>query len=206
MKNNDDLLSVQGSVYTVVDAEGYLVREDIKGERVRYLPGGGGGSSTDNILIVEGEKLKIGGVNEDNTPKFADVDIHGEFVSTHGEGLIVYGPTKKLLSVLDDEFIYKGEYDISKVKKNIGPRGVFLQASDYLTVCTEPFTIIDTFISNVNNCMCIFSTGDSIEYTFNYETGLKINKPIELQPNKTYAIAIDHGIVYWSEFSPIEVE
>lgn len=36
MKNNDDLLSVQGSVYTLVDSEGYLVREDTKNGRFRY--------------------------------------------------------------------------------------------------------------------------------------------------------------------------
>lgn len=36
MRSNDDLLSVQGNVYTLVDAEGYLVREDIKNGRWRY--------------------------------------------------------------------------------------------------------------------------------------------------------------------------
>lgn len=36
MKSNDDLLSVQGTVRTLVDAEGYLVREDSQNGRWRY--------------------------------------------------------------------------------------------------------------------------------------------------------------------------
>ena len=51
MKNNDDLLSVQGNVYTLVDVEGYLVREDtlnatrfrypVKDDDTRYTAGSG---------------------------------------------------------------------------------------------------------------------------------------------------------------------
>lgn len=36
MKASDDLLSVQGTVRTLVDAEGYLVREDSQNGRYRY--------------------------------------------------------------------------------------------------------------------------------------------------------------------------
>ena len=53
MKTNDDLLSVQEyqgrTIYTLVDNEGYLVREDVSGERQRY-PFGGGGEEVDPIF------------------------------------------------------------------------------------------------------------------------------------------------------------
>ncbi len=54
MKNNDDLLSVQEyqgrTIYTLVDNEGYLVREDVQGERQRYPLTGGGGEEVDPIF------------------------------------------------------------------------------------------------------------------------------------------------------------
>jgi len=55
MKNNDDLLSVQGSVYTLVDAEGYLVREDILGQRTRYPV------KDDDTKYEAGEGLELSG-------------------------------------------------------------------------------------------------------------------------------------------------
>ena len=54
MRSNDDLLSVQEiagtTIYTLVDSEGYLVREDIHGERQRYPLTGGGGQEVDPIF------------------------------------------------------------------------------------------------------------------------------------------------------------
>ena len=50
MKNNDDLLSVQQNIYTLVDKDGYLVREDVvTGERQRY-PYGSAGAEVDPIF------------------------------------------------------------------------------------------------------------------------------------------------------------
>jgi hypothetical protein len=52
MKNNDDMLTRQGDVYTLVDKDGYLVREDTNGERKKYLleGEGGGGELPENIV------------------------------------------------------------------------------------------------------------------------------------------------------------
>ena len=78
MKNNDDLLSMQGNVYTLVDAEGYLVREDINGSRKRYplnSEGGGGGIEykQGNGIVINDDTISI---NE------ADVkDIVNQFIN-----------------------------------------------------------------------------------------------------------------------------
>jgi hypothetical protein len=48
MKNNDDMLTRQGDVYTLVDKDGYLVREDTNGERKKYLLEGEGGGEDGN--------------------------------------------------------------------------------------------------------------------------------------------------------------
>lgn len=51
MKNNDDMLTRQGDVYTLVDKDGYLVREDTNGERKKYLlEGEGGGELPENLV------------------------------------------------------------------------------------------------------------------------------------------------------------
>ena len=55
MKNNDDFLTRQGDIYTLVDANGYLVREDIKGERKRYLLQGEGGEGGGAVNSVNGQ-------------------------------------------------------------------------------------------------------------------------------------------------------
>lgn len=65
MKNNDDLLSMQGNVYTLVDAEGYLVREDINGSRKRY-PLTSGGEGGGGASYTEGEGIYISEENEIN--------------------------------------------------------------------------------------------------------------------------------------------
>ena len=61
MKNNDDMLTRQGDVYTLVDADGYVVREDINGERKRYAlegeGGGGGGVSESRVNTIVDNKI-----------------------------------------------------------------------------------------------------------------------------------------------------
>lgn len=60
MLSNDDLLSVQNNIYTLVDAEGYLVREDIEGERKRYpFEGGGGEYEAGSGIILSGNVFSI---------------------------------------------------------------------------------------------------------------------------------------------------
>ena len=67
MFTSDDLISVQGNIYTLVDKDGYLVRENAPaGERVQYsLSGGGGGGGTEysagSGLILNGTTFSIDG-------------------------------------------------------------------------------------------------------------------------------------------------
>lgn len=94
MKNNDDLLSVQGSVYTLVDAEGYLVREDTKNGRFRYPTSGGGGGGTE---YSAGSGLLL---NDNNA-----FSIDGEVVATNSyvNGLI--GDINSILDNINGEVI-----------------------------------------------------------------------------------------------------
>ena len=63
MKNNDDMLTRQGDVYTLVDKDGRLIREDINGDRKKYLlegeggEGGGGGVSESEVNDIVDEKI-----------------------------------------------------------------------------------------------------------------------------------------------------
>lgn len=79
MKSNDDLLSVQGTVRTLVDAEGYLVREDIKGERKRYP------TSVSGNVYSAGEGLSL-----DETTFSVDFNEVAKPYSV-GSGLILSG-------------------------------------------------------------------------------------------------------------------
>lgn len=54
MKNNDDMLTRQGDVYTLVDKDGCLIREDINGDRKKYLlegEGDGGGAELPENIV-----------------------------------------------------------------------------------------------------------------------------------------------------------
>lgn len=198
----DKIIDDQGNVKTIAggqDARLYYL--DVEGNRKKYLLEGeaAGGSDTSDILIVEGEKLKVGGVNEDNTPKFTDVDIYGEFVTTHGEGLIVYGPEQELLSVLDDELKYKNEYDIQRMKRK--SIGYFDFESNTFLSSFETLTSIDFNLpqGTLENAILQFSTGDTIEFTITGSSSYKINKPFAFEPNKTYLIYVDVYNIFWCE-------
>lgn len=197
----DKIIDDQGNVKTIAggqDARLYYL--DVEGNRKKYLLEGEVKEGTDisDILIVEGEKLKVGGVNEDNTPKFTDVDIHGEFVTTHGEGLIVYGPSQELLSVLDDEFKYKNEYDIQMMKrKNIG----YFDFEPNTFLSCETITSIDFNLpqGTLKNAILQFTTGDTIDFTITGSSSYKINKPFAFEPNKIYLIYVDVYNIFWCE-------
>jgi len=61
MKASDDLLSVQGTVRTLVDKEGYLVREDSLNGRYRYPLSGGPGQSytAGSGLILDNNEFSV---------------------------------------------------------------------------------------------------------------------------------------------------
>lgn len=207
MNLGDKIIDEQGNVKTFSsgqDARLYYL--DFNGNEKKYLleGEGGGGSDTSDILIVEGEKLKVGGVNTDNSPKFTDVDIHGEFVATHGEGLIVYGPTQELLSVLDDEFKYKNEYDIQMMKRL--SRATFDFASNTYITNLREVTEIDYTLpqGTVTNAILEFTTGDTIEFYISGHAKNKINKPFDFKPNKTYIIFLDKFNIFWTELQDFD--
>jgi hypothetical protein len=52
---------------------------------------------------------------------------------------------------------------------------------------------------NFKNSYCIFTTGDSITWSFNIDAGFKINKAFDFQPNTTYIVSVDNKVILWAE-------
>lgn len=218
---SDKVIDDQGNVKTIAggqDARLYYI--DFEGNRKKYLIDGeaaGGADSGDKIsgyvgnadlkftdgtayLNADGEtkKLKIGSATVSGTPNLEDVDIYGEFIKTHGEGLIVYGPEQELLSVLDDELKYKGDYNISHMKFKIGTDFDF--ESNTYTYIALPLTSINaSFIEPYENAVIEFSTGDTIDFTIASTVHTGINKPFAFEPNKHYIIYTDNVNFFWCE-------
>ena len=158
---SDKIIDDQGNVKSIAggqDARLYYI--DVEGKRKKYILEGE--DSTSGILIVEGENLKIGGVNEDNTPKFTNVEINGEVVKTNGNGLIVYNTTQELLSVLDNELKYKNDYDIQRMKRKYTSNFTF-ESNTFLslsgTITSINFDLPD---GTLENAILQFTTGDTI--------------------------------------------
>lgn len=219
---NDKVIDDQGNVKTIAggpDARLYYI--DFEGNRKKYLLDGeaaGGAGSGDKISGYVGnadlkftdgtgylnadeqtKKLKIGSATDSNTPNLEDVDIYGEFVKTHGEGLIVYGPEQELLSVLDDELKYKGDFEIQRLKR---------QSISYFDFASHTFFTCDTGLTEITfnlpagtleNAVLQFTTGNTIEFEITGSTAYKINKPFDFAANKTYIILVDAYDIFWCE-------
>lgn len=220
MKNNDDLLSVQGSVYTVVDAEGYLVREDTKGERVRYSPGEveevdlSWYETTGNINLISKD------ASGNQTNKFSQQSGYTQIgitttnlIEMYGNYLCWYQQNNASYPRYGVDFSRATEFKLpanTTVDGSPLPNVSYTEVDDlafqennYYT-CTTTLTSISKTLGPIKNTMCIFTTGDTIDYTFSFIDGMKLNKPIELEPNKTYVIVIDNYLVAWSEFTLAE--
>lgn len=75
-----------------------------------------------------------------------------------------------------------------------------IQFADYTHYkCTVPQTNIQLNLTQIPDTVCVFSTGDTVEYTVSFIDGMNVNKPFEFEPNKTYAVAIDNYLVVWDE-------
>lgn len=75
-----------------------------------------------------------------------------------------------------------------------------IQFADYVHYkCTVPQTNIQLNLTQIPDTVCVFTTGDTVEYTVSFVDGMNINKPFEFEPNKTYAIAIDNYLVVWDQ-------
>ena len=92
-----------------------------------------------DMLNVEGSILNVGGVSEEGTPKYGNVEINGVIVATHGTGLIVHDfANKELLSVFEHNLKYKNEYDIERMKR-VNATDFNFESYAYLTL-TSPIT------------------------------------------------------------------
>ena len=75
-----------------------------------------------------------------------------------------------------------------------------IQFADYTHFkCTVPQTNIQLNLTQITDTVCVFTTGDTVEYTVSFVDGMNVNKPFEFEPNKTYIVAIDHYLVVWNE-------
>ena len=75
-----------------------------------------------------------------------------------------------------------------------------IQFADYTHYkCTVPQTNIQLNLTQIPDTVCVFTTGDTVEYTVSFVDGMNVNKPFAFKPNKTYVIAIDNYLVVWNE-------
>lgn len=75
-----------------------------------------------------------------------------------------------------------------------------IQFADYVHFkCTVPQTNIQLNLTQIPDTVCVFTTGDTVEYTVSFQDGMNVNKPFEFEPNKTYAVAIDNYLVVWDQ-------
>ena len=75
-----------------------------------------------------------------------------------------------------------------------------IQFTDYTHYkCTVPQTNIQLNLTQIPDTVCVFTTGDTVEYTVSFVDGMNVNKPFAFKPNKTYVIAIDNYLVVWNE-------
>lgn len=132
-----------------------------------------------------------GFVTSSNVPtKTSDLTNDSDFVTS---GDIPSVPIN--VSDLNNDSGYITLYDLSQYYQVDS-----IQFSDYTHYkCTVPQTYIELYLTQIPDTVCVFTTGDTIEYTVSFQEGMNVNKPFEFQPNKTYAIAIDHYLVVWNE-------
>lgn len=95
-------------------------------------------------------------------------------------------------SVLNSAIIYT---ETDKVRFGTG---------EYFYV-TSPVTQITASIDDAcRNTLCVFTTGDTIDYSFDVAAGFKINRQFDFQPNSTYVIAVDKKIILWQLLEDFE--
>lgn len=88
--------------------------------------------------------------------------------------------------------LYKIDYE------SYSGNDIKLEANKYFTN-TNALTSIELNITNINNAMCVFKTGDTVSFTVSVPENMLVNKAFNFEANKNYIIAVDNGIVFWSE-------
>jgi hypothetical protein len=181
MKNNDDFLAMQGNVYTLVDKDGYLVRENTEGERKRYALEGEGGFEGDVVTSVNGQtgdvtlnipKLPDNLVNRFNTFT-GDVD-YPKFVTTENTG--------SSLTINFGKSTYLGE--IRYYQNPVTTLTVQYQApsSSNVMLFKDKYVIVKTS-SSFTGVTASFKAGPS-----GFPEWIT-NKEFVMEPNKIYLIA-----------------
>ena len=152
-----------------------------------------------DMLNVEGSILNVGGVSEEGTPKYGNVEINGVIVATHGTGLIVHDSfaDKELLSVFEHNLKYKNEYDIERMKR-VNATDFNFESYAYLTL-TSPITSINYNLpeGTLKNAILQFTTGENITFTITGSAAYKINKPFNFEASTTYIIYVDAYDILW---------
>ena len=168
---NDRIIDDQGNVKTIAGGQdARLYYMDINGKRKKYLLEGEASG---------GEGSAVTSVNGMTGDVVIDVDFDG-VTSVNG----MKGDVEIDLTQVDYE-----SYSGSNIK---------LEANKYFTN-TNVLTNIDLSINNINNAMCVFKTGDSITFTVAVAENMLVNKAFNFEANKNYVIAVDNGIIFWTE-------
>lgn len=77
-------------------------------------------------------------------------------------------------------------------------------SNEYLR-CTPVLTNIDMNIpAGLQNTMCIFTTGNTIEFSILIDTSYKINKAFAFEANTSYAIGIDNYTILWTKLENVK--
>lgn len=176
MKNNDDMLTRQGDVYTLVDKDGYLVREDTNGERKKYLlEGEGGGELPENL------------VNTFNT--FAgDIDYPKFVYDNNSATGVVNFSNKNYLG----ELVY--------FKNPVHTLSVFFQRpkADNVKYFKDKYVIVKT--SELFNSVTVTLPNPTDETLSPWVT----NKEFVVEPNKTYLISCNYPLATIVELENVE--
>lgn len=104
------------------------------------------------------------------------------------------------------KYLIEGDQIGGQQKQTVQYKENFQLLDNTTTVVEQPITNINYQIPTATNALCIFTTGDQINYTFSYSTQMKVNKQFEFEPNMTYAVAVDNGLIIWSKFQEIVSE
>lgn len=189
MKNNDDFLARQGDVYTLVDANGYLVREDISGERKKYLlEGEGGGNLPENIVS------SVNGQTGDVTleipvlPENIVTSVNGQTGDIDYPKFVVYDNNNTTAGVNFANKSYLGE--LAYFKNPANKFSVFFPRprEENVKDLKNKYVIVKT--SELFDSLTLTLTDPTDETLVPWIT----NKEFVMEPNKTYLISCNYPL------------
>lgn len=144
--------------------------------------------------------------SEDIPTKTSDLTNDSDFVTSsevpkktsdleNDSDFVIDSEIPKYTTDLINDSGYITLYDLSAYHETTS-----IQFADYVHYkCTVPQTNIQLNLTQIPDTVCVFTTGDTVDYTVSFVEGMNVNKPFEFQPNKTYAVAIDNYLVVWDQ-------